>query len=65
MTFGGAGQPVILLVGITDVLGGGQSVNLSFTFSTAGSVTLPTAVDLIDGGYINAPNVSIPPATEN
>lgn len=57
--FGGSDGPVVLLVGLKDVVGGGQSVTLSFTFAAAGSTTVITPVDLTVGGYSNAPTVSV------
>jgi len=51
--------PVVLLIGLKDIVGGGQTLTLSFTFANAGSTDVVTPVDLTRGGYSNAPTENV------
>lgn len=57
--YGNVNRPVILLVGLTAPIGGGSAATLSFTFSTAGTVSAAVPISLSVGGASDSPTLNL------
>jgi copper(I)-binding protein len=57
--FGPGYGPVIVLTGLKSSLGGGQSVQVTFTFASAGSITVSVPVALTSDGPQDAPSIPV------
>ncbi|MCW2602194.1 MAG: hypothetical protein JWN61_329 [Pseudonocardiales bacterium] len=57
--YGSTNRPVILLIGLTEPIGGGSAPVLTFTFSTAGTVSAAVPVSLTKNGADDSPTLNL------